>query len=32
VLYRRLMEDVWSRGGACVQAGALAEEARAWLS
>ena len=32
VLYRRLMEDVRSRGGACVQAGALAEEARAWLS
>jgi peptidoglycan/xylan/chitin deacetylase (PgdA/CDA1 family) len=32
VLYRRLMEDVRARGGVCVQAGALAEEARAWLS
>jgi hypothetical protein len=31
-LYRRLIEDVRARGGACVQAGALAEEARAWLS
>ena len=32
VLYRRLIEDVRVRGGICVQAGALAEEARAWLS
>jgi hypothetical protein len=32
VLYRRLIEDVRVRGGVCVQAGALAEEARAWLS
>jgi peptidoglycan/xylan/chitin deacetylase (PgdA/CDA1 family) len=32
VLYRRLMDDVRARGGVCVQAGALAEEARAWLS
>ena len=32
VLYRRVIEDVRARGGACVQAGALAEEARAWLS
>ena len=31
-LYRRVMEGVRARGGACVQAGALAEEARAWLS
>ena len=31
-LYRRVMEGVRSRGGACVQARALAEEARAWLS
>ena len=31
-LYRRVMEGVRSRGGACLQAGALAEEARAWLS
>jgi hypothetical protein len=31
-LYRRLMEDVRARGGVCIQAGALAEEARAWLS
>ena len=31
-LYRRLIEDVRARGGACIQAGALAEEARAWLS
>jgi hypothetical protein len=32
VLYRRLMDDVRARGGVCLQAGALAEEARAWLS
>ena len=32
VLYRRLLEEVRARGGACLQAGALAEEARAWLS
>ena len=32
VLYRRLLDDVRARGGVCVQAGALAEEARAWLS
>ena len=31
-LYRRFMEDVRARGGVCVQAGALAEEARDWLS
>jgi peptidoglycan/xylan/chitin deacetylase (PgdA/CDA1 family) len=31
-VYRRFMEDVRARGGACVQAGELAEEARAWLS
>jgi hypothetical protein len=31
-LYRRVMEGVRARGGACVQAGALAEEAREWLS
>jgi peptidoglycan/xylan/chitin deacetylase (PgdA/CDA1 family) len=31
-LYRRLIDDVRARGGACLQAGALAEEARAWLS
>ncbi len=31
-LYRRVLEGVRSRGGACLQAGALAEEARAWLS
>jgi peptidoglycan/xylan/chitin deacetylase (PgdA/CDA1 family) len=31
-LYRRFMEDVRARGGVCVQAGALAEEAREWLS
>lgn len=30
-LYRRFMEDVRARGGICVSAGALAEEARAWL-
>jgi hypothetical protein len=27
-----VMEGVRSRGGACLRAGALAEEARAWLS
>jgi peptidoglycan/xylan/chitin deacetylase (PgdA/CDA1 family) len=32
VLYRRLIEDVRARGGACLRAGVLAEEARAWLS
>ena len=32
VLYRRLVEEVRARGGRCLQAGALAEEARAWLS
>jgi hypothetical protein len=31
-LYSRLMEGVRSRGGVCLQAGALAEEAREWLS
>ena len=31
-LYRRLIEGVRDRGGTCLQAGALAEEARAWLS
>ena len=31
-LYRRFMEDVRTRGGVCMQAGALAEEAREWLS
>jgi hypothetical protein len=31
-LYRRFMEDVRARGGICIQAGTLAEEARAWLS
>jgi hypothetical protein len=31
-LYRRVLEGVRSRGGACLQAGVLAEEARAWLS
>ncbi len=31
VLYRRFMEDVRVRGGICVQAGTLAEEAREWL-
>ncbi|MEP6909344.1 MAG: polysaccharide deacetylase family protein [Actinomycetota bacterium] len=30
-LYRRFMEEVRARGGICVRAGALAEEARAWL-
>jgi peptidoglycan/xylan/chitin deacetylase (PgdA/CDA1 family) len=31
-LYRCLIEEVRARGGACLQAGALAEEAREWLS
>jgi hypothetical protein len=31
-LYGRLIEEVQQRGGVCLQAGALAEEARAWLS
>jgi hypothetical protein len=31
-LYRRFIEQVQLRGGVCLQAGALAEEARAWLS
>jgi peptidoglycan/xylan/chitin deacetylase (PgdA/CDA1 family) len=31
-LYKRLLEEVQRRGGVCLQAGALAEEARAWLS
>jgi peptidoglycan/xylan/chitin deacetylase (PgdA/CDA1 family) len=31
-LYKRLIEDVQRRGGVCLQAGALAEEAREWLS
>jgi hypothetical protein len=31
-LYKRFMEEVRRRGGVCLQAGALAEEARAWLS
>ena len=31
-LYKRLIEEVQQRGGVCLQAGALAEEARAWLS
>ncbi len=31
-LYRRFMDDVRVRGGICVQAGTLAEEAREWLS
>ncbi len=31
-LYRRFMEDVRARGGICIQAGVLAEEAREWLS
>jgi hypothetical protein len=31
-LYGRLIEEVQRRGGVCLQAGALAEEARAWLS
>jgi len=31
-LYGRLIEEVQRRGGVCLPAGALAEEARAWLS
>jgi hypothetical protein len=31
-LYRRLIEEVRARGGICLQAGTLAEEAREWLS
>jgi hypothetical protein len=31
-LYRRFMDDVRARGGICMQAGTLAEEAREWLS
>jgi peptidoglycan/xylan/chitin deacetylase (PgdA/CDA1 family) len=31
-LYRRVLEGVRARDGVCLQAGALAEEARAWLS
>lgn len=31
-LYRQFMADVRARGGICVQAGTLAEEARDWLS
>jgi len=31
-LYLRFIEEVRARGGVCVQAGILAEEARAWLS
>jgi hypothetical protein len=31
-LYRRFMDDVRARGGVCVQAGTLAEEAEEWLS
>lgn len=31
-LYKRFIEEVGRRGGVCLQAGALAEEARAWLS
>jgi hypothetical protein len=31
-LYKRLIEEAQQRGGICLQAGALAEEARAWLS
>ena len=31
-LYRRFMEDVRARGGVCMQAGSLAEEAREWRS
>jgi hypothetical protein len=31
-LYFRLLDEVRSRGGACVSAGALADEARSWLS
>jgi peptidoglycan/xylan/chitin deacetylase (PgdA/CDA1 family) len=31
-LYRRLIDKVRERGGVCLQAGVLAEEAREWLS
>jgi peptidoglycan/xylan/chitin deacetylase (PgdA/CDA1 family) len=31
-LYKRFVEEVQRRGGVCLQAGALAEEARSWLS
>jgi hypothetical protein len=31
-LYKRFIDEVQQRGGVCLQAGALAEEARAWLS
>jgi hypothetical protein len=31
-LYRRFIEEVQRRGGVCLPAGSLAEEARAWLS
>lgn len=31
-LYRRFIESVYERGGICVQAGVLAEEARGWLA
>jgi hypothetical protein len=31
-LYRRLINEVRARGGICLQAGVLAEEAREWLS
>ena len=31
-LYRRFIESVRARGGVCVQAGTLAEEAHEWLS
>lgn len=31
-LYRRFIEEVGVRGGVCLQAGQLAEEAREWLS
>jgi alkanesulfonate monooxygenase SsuD/methylene tetrahydromethanopterin reductase-like flavin-dependent oxidoreductase (luciferase family) len=31
-LYRRFVEEVGRRGGVCLQAGTLAQEAREWLS
>jgi hypothetical protein len=31
-LYKRFIEEAQRRGGVCLEAGALAEEARAWLS
>jgi peptidoglycan/xylan/chitin deacetylase (PgdA/CDA1 family) len=31
-LYFRVLEEIRSRGGVCVSAGALADEARSWLS